>query len=140
MGPSPYRFRREAVSVAIVAVVLPIYLPFMDRPWSAYAAVCAGYTVLIFGMLWSDRKWSRYIGANKRSTRTLLQGHAAYLLAVIVWMLVCQFCRPWLPSWIFDDFYRGITPHLFFGGLGIVAIWWVEQSWLAKPSQSEEPN
>jgi hypothetical protein len=134
----PFRFKRELVSIGVVFAFLATYLPFMDEPWSLYAALCAGYTMLVFGMLWSDGKWKRYIEINKRTALDLVQGHAMFLLVVVLWIWTCKISKPWLPGWMFEDHYRGITPHLVFGGLGLVAIWWLEQNWLARPAKRDE--
>ncbi|MGA2652139.1 MAG: hypothetical protein ABSF28_16525 [Terracidiphilus sp.] len=137
MDQRPFRFKRELVSVGVVVAFLAIYLPFMDERWSLYVALCAGYTMLVFGMLWSDRKWKKYIEINKRTALELVQGHAMFLIVVVFWIWVCKISKPWLPDWMFEDHYRGITPHLVLGGLGLVAIWWIEQSWLAKPAKRD---
>jgi hypothetical protein len=139
MDQRPFRFRREFVSIGVVISILAIYIPFMDERWSLYAALCVGYTVLVFGMLWSDRKWKKYIEINKRTAQDLIRGHAMFLLAVVLWIWTCKISKPLLPDWVFEDHYRGVTPYLVFGGLGLVAIWWMEQSWLAKPAKSDEP-
>jgi hypothetical protein len=39
---------------------------------------------------------------------------------------------------MFDQIYGIPSYYLIFSGLGIVAIWWVEQSWLAKPPKKDE--
>jgi hypothetical protein len=132
------RFKRELVSLAIAAAMLAIYLPFMDEAWSLYFALCVGYTILVFGMLWSDGKWKKYVELYQRSMRNLMQGHAVFVLVLIFWIWICRFARPWLPDWMFDEYGRGITPFLIFGALGLVAIWWVEQSWLAKSPKKDE--
>jgi hypothetical protein len=132
------RFKREFVSIGVVISILAIYLPFMDEPWSLYAALCAGYTMLVFGMLWSDGKWKKYIEVNERTAQNLIQGHAVFLLVVVLWIWICNISKPRLPEWMFEDHYRGVTPYLVLGGLGLVAIWWIEQSWLAKPAKRDE--
>lgn len=134
MRPLSVRFKRELVGLAVLAPILGLYLPFADQPWSLYAALCAGYTVLVFGMLWSDGKWRKCITANHRSSRRLAQGHVVFLLALILWIWICQVSKPRMPDWIVSEMGRGVTYYLIFSGLGIVAIWWAEQSWLVKPA------
>jgi hypothetical protein len=89
-------------------------------------------------MLWSDGKWKKYIEFNRRTARDLVQGHAMFLLVMVLWIWICKISKLRLPEWMFEDRYRGVTPYLVFGGLGLVAIWWIEQSWLAKPAKSDE--
>ncbi|HKN20866.1 MAG TPA: hypothetical protein VJX73_05590 [Terracidiphilus sp.] len=138
MRPPSIRFKRRIVSVAVFVAFIALYLPFEDQPWSLYAALCVSYTVLVFGLLWSDGKWRKYIEAKQRKARDLIQGHAAFLLVIILWIWVCRFFRPRLPDWMFDQIYGIPSYYLIFSGLGIVAIWWVEQGWLAKPPKKNE--
>ncbi len=126
------------MSIAIVVAMLAIYLPLMDEAWSLYVALCVGYTILVFGMLWSDNKWKVYISANRRSAHELIRGHQIFLLVLVLWIWICKVSRPWLPGWMFEEYGRGVTPFLIFGSLGLVVLWWVEQSWLAKPPKKEE--
>jgi len=97
------RFRRELVSIGVVVSILVIYLPFFDEPWSLYVALCTGYTMLVFGMLWSDGKWKRYIDFNKRTAQDLVQGHAAFLLLVVLWIWICKISKTRLPDWMFEN-------------------------------------
>jgi len=138
MRPLSVRFKRQIVSVGVIAPWLAVYLPFENESWSLYLAVCVSYTILVFGLLWSDGKWGRYIRAHRRTARDLAQGHAIFLLALILWIWLCQFSRPWLPGWMFEELYRTPTWYLIVSGLGIVAIWWIEQSWLARPPKKDE--
>lgn len=131
--------KRRFVSIAVGIIFIALYLPFEDASWSLYAALCVSYTILVFGLLWSDDKWRKYIEAHQRKTRDLAQGHAVFLLVMIFWIWVCRFCRPWLPGWMFGEIYGIPSYYLVFSGLGIVAIWWGEQSWLAKPPKKDEP-
>ena len=138
MRPLSRRFKRDLVGVAVVVALVVLYLPFEDRPWSIYEALCVSYTILVFGLLWSDGEWRKYIQAHRRSARNLVQGHAVFLLVLILWIWVCRFTRPWLPHWMFGELYRELNYYLIFSGLGIVAIWWIEQSWLARPPKKDE--
>lgn len=133
------RLKREIVSIAVVVALIAMYLPFEDEAWSIYAALCAAYSILVFGMLWSDGKWRKYVESHGRTMRDLAQGHAFFLLALILWIWICRFARPWLPGWMFDELYRNLNYYLIFSGIGIVAAWWIEQSWLAKsPPKTDE--
>lgn len=123
-----------AVFIAFAA----LYLPFEDEPWSLYAALCVSYTILVFGLLWSDGKWRKYIEAGRHKARDLAQGHAVFLLAMILWIWLWRFSRPRLPDWMMDEIYRGLNYYLIFSDLGIVAFWWVEQSWLVKMPEKDE--
>ena len=110
----------------------------MENPWAIYAAVCAGYTVLVLGLLWSDGKWAMYVGSGRRTSSALIQGHLVFILVLVLWIWICQFAKPRLPEWIFEYGTREVTLYHILAGLGIVAIWWAEQSWLAKASTKDE--
>jgi hypothetical protein len=132
------RVKREGVSLATVVTLLFFYAFFGDRIWFIYAAIAAAYTVLVLGMLWSDGKWKRYIAEGRRTARELIQGHIWFLLLIVVWIWLCRYSKPWLPEWMFNFGPRELTLYLICSGLGIVAIWWAEQSWLAKPQKRKE--
>lgn len=80
------RIKRQIVSLAVVIALIALYLPFEDESWSLYAALCVSYSILVFGLLWSDGKWRNYIDAGQRSTRDLAQGHVVFLLVMILWI------------------------------------------------------
>ena len=136
--PMRLRFKREAVSFATVLVTLGLYIPLMDESWSLYLALCAGYTILVFGLIWSDGKWGRCLGGGKWTLGKLLQGPASFLLALIFWVWLARFSRPWLPDWLMNEGVDHLTLYLIFAALGIVAIWWIEQSWISKGSKKDE--
>jgi hypothetical protein len=136
--PLSVRFKREVVAIGTVVTFFAFYLPFADEPWSIYAALCAAYTIVVFGMLWSDGSWKRKIGANKRPGRDLVQGHVVFLLVLALWIWVCRLARPWLPNWFYSLGVGEATLYLVVSALGIVAIWWAEQGWLAKAPRLPE--
>ncbi|HEY3706557.1 MAG TPA: hypothetical protein VGL22_15960 [Terracidiphilus sp.] len=123
------------MSIVTILVVLLLYVPFMEQAWAIYAAICGGYTTLVIGLLWSDGKWARYIADSGRTTRELVQAHICILLLIVLWIWTCRYSKPWLPQWMFNFGAGEITLYLIFSGLGIVAIWWGEQSWLSKPAK-----
>lgn len=138
MRPLSVRFKREVVACFVFAAFFALYFPLQDASWSLYAALPVSYTILVFGLLWSDGKWHRYVEAHQRTARELAQRHTIYLLVLILWIWICRFSRPWLPDWMFFESIHDLTPYLVFSALGIVAIWWVEQGWWAKPPKQEE--
>src|SRR5579864_3622724 len=138
MPRTSHGFRRRIVSFAAILAFIVLYFCFMENSWAIYASICAGYTILVLGLLWSDGKWTRYIQKSLRTSRELLQGHLVFLLMIVLWIWLCRFARPLLPGWMFDFGFGELTLYLIFSGLGIVAIWWAEQSWLAKPPKRDE--
>lgn len=130
--------KRQFVSLAAVLVLVFLYLLLAEKPWAIYVAICGAYTVLVFGLLWSDGKWARYIEEGKRTARELIQGHLVFVLVLALWIWLCRFSRPWLPGWLFNYGLGEITLYFIFSGLGIVAMWWGEQSWLARTPPKEE--
>ena len=122
MRPLSVRFKREIVSIAVFFALIALYLPFEDQSWSIYAALCTSYTILVFGLLWSDGKWRKYIEDNKRTARDLIQGHAIFLVMLIFWIWTCRFSGPWLPDWMFFESIHDLTPYLLFSAFGMVAI------------------
>lgn len=131
--------KRGIVELATVLVLVLLYLPLADAPWAIYVAICGAYTALVFGLLWSDGKWTRYINEGNRTARELIQGHLVFVLVIALWIWLCRLSRPRLPDWLFNYGLGEITLYLIFSGLGIVAVWWAEQSWLAKVPRKDEP-
>jgi len=86
MRPLSVRVKRQIVSLGVIAPWIALYLPFEDESWSLYAALCVSYTILFFGLLWSDGKWRKYIETHQRKARDLAQGHAIFLLVMILWI------------------------------------------------------
>jgi len=110
----------------------------MDEPWSLYLALCAGYIVLVFGLIWSYGKWGRHLGGGKWTRGKLLRGHVSFLLALILWIWLARFSRPWLPDRLMNEAADHLTLYLIFAAFGILLIWWVEQSWLSKGPKKDE--
>ena len=138
MRPLSVRVKREIVSIGVIAPWFAVYMRFADEPWSLYLALSLSYTILVFGLLWSDGKWRKYIATGQRTARDLMQRHAIYLLVVLLWLWVCRSFRSRLPDWMFGEIYREVNYYLILSLTGIVVIWWVEQSWLAKPPRKDE--
>jgi len=134
MRPRSKNFKRQVVSYGTVITALTVYFSFMEYRWAVYLALSVGYTAILFGLAWSDNKMHLFFRDNSRSLSGVVRVHLSYLLMLIAWVWLAQFCRPSLPSWITYEGDLHESWFLVFVLLGIVAIWWLEHSRLtAKP-------
>jgi len=125
--------KRRIVSFSTAVSTLLVYIPFMDTRWAIYAAMCVGYTVAVFGLAWSDNKLGSFSG--NRSIGSVLRAHLAFILAVILWIWLAQYSRPFLPGWLTAEGDRHESWFLLFVLLGIVGILLYEHWWLSvKPN------
>jgi hypothetical protein len=109
----------------------------MDSRWSIYAAMCAGYTVAVFGLAWSDGKMRVFLGEHARSFGQVLQVHAVFLLLLIGWIWLAQATRPFLPSWVIAEGDHRESWLLVFALFGIVGLLLFEHWWLSKAPKKD---
>jgi hypothetical protein len=131
MKPLSKRFKREVVSVATVFGTLILYIPFMDSRWAIFVSLCAGYSIVLFGLAWSDGKWQRYFGGNGRSTGQILQAHFVFLLLIVGWIWFAQLIKPRLPSWVVIEGDMHESWFLAFAALAMIGILIAEMQWLS---------
>jgi hypothetical protein len=125
-------FKRRAVSLATTIATLTIYIPFMETRWSIYLAMCVGYTIMVFGLAWSDGKLPLFYGGNARPVGEIVRTHLSFLLALIGWIWFAQYTKPVLPSWVVTEGDVHESWFLVFALLGILAILFFELWWLSK--------
>ncbi len=134
MRPRSKNFKRQVVSYATVIVGLTVYFVFMEYRWAIYLALSIGYTIILFGLAWSDNKIHLFFRDHSRTLSDVIRVHLSYLLMLIAWVWLAQYFKPSLPSWITYAGDLNESWFLIFVLLGIVAIWWLEHSRLtAKP-------
>jgi len=129
-------FKRRVVSLATVIATLVTYVPFMDSPWAIYVAMGTGYTVVIFGLVWSDGML-RLAGENRRPVGDVIQTHLAFLVLVCGWIWIAQFIKPSLPRWVVMEGSDHWSWFLAFAFLGIVGLLIAELAWLATKPRPE---
>ncbi len=127
-------FKRNVVSLATVIATLVTYIPFMDSPWAVYVAMSMGYTVAVFGLVWSDGMLRRFPSGNARPVGDVVRAHLTFLALVIGWICFAQFVKPSLPHWVVVEGNDHISWFLVFTLLGIVGLLIAELSlFVAKP-------
>jgi hypothetical protein len=142
MRPRSRNFKRQVVSLATAVATVTIYLSFIEHRWAIYVALSVGYTIILFGLAWSDNKMRLFFRDNSRSLSEVVRLHLTYLLMLMAWIWLTQYSRPSLPSWITYEGDHHESWFLIFVLLGIITIWWLEQSRLtAKPKPNPfSPN
>ena len=115
--------RKRRVYLVATMLTMCIFLPFRSNPWAIYAGVCAGYTVLVFGLRRAART-SKSSGEDAGPVSRLLLVHAAFLAVVVGWVWLGLALRPYLPYILTTE----DTTHPYFGlaFLGIVGLLMIE--------------
>jgi len=115
--------RKRRVYLVATMLTMCIFLPFRSNPWAIYVGVCAGYTVLVFGLRRIESK-SRPVGEGAGSTSRLLLLHAAFLALVVGWICLGLALRPYLPYILTTE----DTTHPYFGlaFMGIIGLLMIE--------------
>jgi len=132
-------FKRRVVSLATAITTLILYVPFMDSPWAIYVAMCAGCTIAVFGLVWSDGMLRRIPGGEARPLGHVLEAHLAFLAMVILWIWFAQWIKPALPDWVVIEGNEHESWYLVFALLGIVGLLVAELSWLSSKPGLEKP-
>lgn len=124
-------FKREVVSLVAVMAILITYIPLRGSPWAVYVAMSTGYTIAVFGLVWSDGMLRRLSDGNARPVGNVIQVHLAFLALVCGWIWFAQFIKPALPQWVVVAGGDHWSWFLVFALLGIVGMLIAELGWLA---------
>jgi hypothetical protein len=135
------RYNKFKMFLAVAAGTLAgiaIYYPFARGRWGTalgILGVCVGYSIVVFGLVWSVEKWD-FPAKNPRSARTILVVHCMYLLwvaEVVNYGLLVQSSLPrWLDAPLGIGRSRSTTgfEYLLMATIGITLL--VEVIWLLR--------
>jgi hypothetical protein len=125
------RSRKRLVYVAASLVAVAIFVPTYSQAWGIYVAVCAGYTVLVFGLRQLSKGARASSNAAGELTVGTLRTHLTFLAIVVGWVWLLMFLRPHLPYFLrTEDTSRPYFGLVFLGILGLLFIEYLEQRWL----------
>ena len=128
---------KRMVYVVATFVTMFVFLPFRDYGWSLYLGVCAGYTVLVFGLRRIQQKREGNPGANVLPLSRVLLVHATFLVIVIGWVWLLLALRPSLPYILrTEDSSRPYFGLVFLGVLALLLLELFEQRQLRGEAQS----
>ena len=127
--------KRRLVTFATPFATLLVYFPLRDFRWALYLALCVGYSVVVFGLAWSDGKMHVFFG--NRSAFAILRTHLAFLLSLIFWIWLAQFSKPSLPGWVTAEGDRHESWYLLFVLLGIIGLLLFEHWWFSKAAKRD---
>jgi len=85
-----------------------IYAPFQYGPYRTLigmCAICAGYTVIVLGLIWSGEKLPSRDGSIH--VRKIAAGHLCFLAAILGVIQLSLSIQPHVPDWLDEPF--GIT-------------------------------
>ena len=133
------RSKKTVYTVATLVAML-LFLPFQNRPWGLYLGVCAGYTVLVFGLRRIARPPTAERGNTLPATRIALV-HSIYLAIVIGWVWLLLASRPYVPYILrTEDSSRPYFGLIFLGVLGVLGVEYFEQRHLRSAAEDEVPD
>jgi hypothetical protein len=98
-------FNRFKIFLTVAAGTLTgfaIYYPFVGGRWATalgILGVCVGYTIVVFGLVWSVEKWD-FPAKNPKSASTITVMHClcvAWIAEVVNFGILV---KPYLPSWL----------------------------------------
>jgi hypothetical protein len=111
----PQSRSKRRVYVTATLIAMAILLPFQHRVWAPYASVCAGYTVLVFGL--RRLKLDPRPGLFASVPASGVPKHGLYLCVAVLWIWCLIAIGPHLPYILRTE----DTSHPYFG-LAFIAV------------------
>ena len=93
-------FQRKMIGFAAVMAFILVYAPLRQFPFGVDAAICASFTVFIFGNAVRRRGFRLFSGDDARPLAEILLAHAACLLALVIIVRMGMYITPFLPDWL----------------------------------------
>ena len=124
----PGSSKKRLVYIVATFAAVGIFVPFQASPWAIYAGVCAGYSILVFGLRRVNAGVRTSPSASSPVTAGMLVTHLTFLAIVIGWVWLLNFLRPQLPYFLrTEDTTRPYFGLIFLGILGLLGIEYAEQ-------------
>ena len=129
---------KKAVYTSATLVAMVLFLPFRSYPWALYLGVCAGYSVLVFGLRRIERNRKKEPAGSFLQPGRVVVAHSIYLAVVIGWVWLLLISRPRLPYILrTEDTSHPYFGLVFVGVLGVLAIEYFEQRHLRSAAENE---
>ena len=125
------RNKKNKVYVIATLATMIIFLPFQRHVWSPYAAACAGYTILVFGLRGIKQNSVVASPEKPKPESGIVLTHLTFLAIVCGWVWLCVVLIPYLPYFLTtEDTSRPYFGLAFIGIIGLLGIEAIEQHWL----------
>jgi hypothetical protein len=132
---------KKVVYVVATFVAVFLFVLFRDYGWSLYLGVCAGYTILVFGLRRIQQKRELNPGANVLPLSRVLLVHSTFLVIVIGWVWLLRAVGPSLPYILrTEDSSRPYFGLVFLGVLTLLLLELYEQRHLRGNAESGLPS
>lgn len=133
-GGSPVKYKKnknnKVYVIATVATMI-VFVPFRSHAWSLYAAACAGYSILVFGLRRIKQNSVGVSPENAKPESGVILTHLTFLAIVCGWIWLCVVLIPYLPYFLTtEDTSRPYFGLAFIGIIGLLGIEAVERRWL----------
>jgi hypothetical protein len=93
-------FQRKMIGFAAVMAFTLVYGSLRQYPFGIDAAICASFSVLVFGNALRRRGLELFSGDEKKPLTEILLIHALALAALVVIVRMGMYITPFLPDWL----------------------------------------
>ncbi|MFY9745594.1 MAG: hypothetical protein WA891_17010 [Acidobacteriaceae bacterium] len=93
-------FQRKMIGFAAVMAFTVVYASLRQFPFGVDAAICASFTVLVFGNALRRRGLELFTGDEKKPLTEILLIHALALAALVIIVRMGMYITPFLPDWM----------------------------------------
>jgi hypothetical protein len=93
-------FRRKMIGFAALMAFALVYAPLRRFPFGVDAAICATFTVLVFGNVIRRRGFALFSGEDAKPLAEILLVHVCCLTALVVLVRMGMYITPFLPDWL----------------------------------------
>jgi hypothetical protein len=93
-------FRRKMIGLAALMAFALVYAPLRQFPFGVDAAICATFTVLVFGNVIRRRGFALFSGEDAKPLAEILLVHVCCLTALVVLVRMGMYITPFLPDWL----------------------------------------
>jgi len=93
-------FQRKMIGLAAVLAFALVYAPLREFSFGADAAICASFTVLVFGNAIRRRGFGLFRGETAKPMGEILVLHGVCLAALVILVRMGMYITPVLPGWL----------------------------------------
>lgn len=134
------RYAERVVFVVAIAAGLITYLGLHERPWGMDAALCVGYTVLVFGLGYADEDSRLFSSEPARPILQVSLVHLCFLAAVVGVVRLFSYLRPNFPTWLREEGSRSSWSLLIEIGALVALGYWEKWLLFRDPDSSEDSS
>ncbi len=93
-------FQRTHIFFAATVAFLSIYAALSHFPFAVDAALCASFSILVFGSAIRRRGFTLFRGPDARPLTEILLAHSICLVALVIILRLGFYATPFAPDWL----------------------------------------